>query len=76
MLNNEKNSKHVLGLWLAFGGGILCINPYFILFAFPITLVGICLIWFSTMDILSKIVFSLLPFVLPVAFYSLIIISY
>lgn len=76
MLNNGKNSKHVLGFWLAFGGGVLCIIPYFILFAFPIILVGICLIWLSTMDILSKIVFSLLPFVLPVAFYSLVINSY
>ena len=70
---NTKSSRHVWGIWLAFGGGLLCINPYFVLFAFPIALVGTGLIWASDLTAKWKIMFSLLPWLLPTAFYALII---
>jgi len=70
---NAKSSRHVWGIWLALVGGLLCINPYFVLFAFPIALTGTGLIWASGLDVKWKIVFSLLPWLLPIVFYSLII---
>ena len=69
----KKNNKHVWGLWLSFVGGFLCINPYFLIFALPVTLVGITLLWFSALDVKSKIGCSLLPWLLPVAFYAMLI---
>jgi hypothetical protein len=73
MSTGKKSSKQTWGIWLGLGGGLLCTNPYFILFAFPITLVGIGLIWASELDIKAKLAFSALPWLLPVAFYSIIV---
>ena len=76
MSAGEKKRKHVWGFWLAFGAGVLGINPYFLIFAFPLVLIGIGLVWAPEVNIRFKIMLSPLPFLPPIAFYSIVTSSY
>lgn len=73
MCPGKKSSRHVWGLWLAAGGCVLCLNPYFVLFALPIVLLGTALILTSELGVESKIAFSSLPWLLPIVFYTWLI---
>jgi len=72
-MQRPKSNKQVWGMWLAFGGGFLCLNPYFLVFALPVALAGVALIWASALDRHSKRLLSILPFLPPVGLYGFIL---
>jgi hypothetical protein len=71
MATTKKNSWPIGRIGLAFFGGLLCCNPYFLIFALPLTLGSVVSLWVTGLALRLKILFTALPFLLPLAVYSL-----
>ncbi len=71
MSTTNKNSWPIGRIGLAFLGGLLCCNPYFLIFALPLILGSVLSLWITGLELRLKILFTILPFLLPMAVYSL-----
>jgi hypothetical protein len=67
----SKNNWPIGRIVLAFLGGLLCCNPYFLVFALPLLLGSVLSLWVTGLELHLKILFTILPFLLPIAVYSL-----
>lgn len=53
-----------IGLILTILGWLVCLNPFFILFAGPIFLIGLLVVWLSKAKLKSKVLTTFIPFIL------------
>ena len=71
MLIADGNNWPIGRIGLAFLSGLLCCNPFFIIFALPLTLGSVLSLWATGLELRLRILFTVLPFLLPLAVYSL-----
>ena len=57
-------NSYKIGLSITLISWLVCLNPYWIIFGGPFFLIGIIIIWFSSADLKSKLLSTILPIIL------------
>ena len=73
MKTSVSNRKHVVGLTCLVLACLLSFVPYFLIFTIPLFLIGVALVYLSTIDTPSKIAVCLLFALPPSIFYFVLI---
>ena len=70
-----KDTKYIIGLTIIIITFLVSIIPFLITQVFPLFFVGVGLVWFSRVKVLTKVICTVLPILLWVPFFNLFIFS-